>query len=165
MRTFHASNDQMFPVHSQSSRRRPGVLCRRHRVQPKVNRPRMCRPPLTRWLRTFLLGGVGHLALCGPLVRDLSFRSPLPIDTSPCRAVRLASRKSHGRPGSPSPTFLSPILAPPLNPRYKGANGKESIPNFDFWTSIPGLIKDGFGFTISTVREKIGGGSEGYSSV
>jgi hypothetical protein len=51
------------------------------------------------------------------------------------------------------------------NQKYKGSNGKESIPNYDFWTSIPGLIKDGFGFTISIVREKISGGGEGYSSV
>uniref|UniRef100_K1QA43 Uncharacterized protein n=1 Tax=Magallana gigas TaxID=29159 RepID=K1QA43_MAGGI len=38
------------------------------------------------------------------------------------------------------------------------SKGKEAIPNVSFWTSLPGLIKDGFKFTFSKIRP-------GYSSV
>lgn len=34
----------------------------------------------------------------------------------------------------------------------RGAEGREMIPNYDFWVSLPGLVKEGFMFTLSGCR-------------
>ncbi|KAK7863225.1 hypothetical protein R5R35_001439 [Gryllus longicercus] len=34
----------------------------------------------------------------------------------------------------------------------RGAEGREMIPNYDFWVSLPGLVKEGFLFTLSGCR-------------
>jgi len=39
-------------------------------------------------------------------------------------------------------------------------NGVELVPNLDFWTSLPGLVKDGIMFPINKIR-----GRSGYSQV
>lgn len=51
------------------------------------------------------------------------------------------------------------------NQKYKGLTGKESLPNVDFWTSLPSLVKEGVGFTVAKVKEKTSGGSAGYSAM
>ncbi|KAL6058396.1 Maintenance of telomere capping protein 6 [Balamuthia mandrillaris] len=44
------------------------------------------------------------------------------------------------------------------------ATGKDLIPNVGFWTSLPGLVKDGFVFTFSKIRGLFGG-SKSYSEI
>lgn len=34
----------------------------------------------------------------------------------------------------------------------RGAEGREMIPNYDFWVSLPGLVKEGFLFTVNGCR-------------
>lgn len=43
----------------------------------------------------------------------------------------------------------------------KGATGADLCPNRDFWAGLPGLVKDGFGFTIAKIRGCIGGSGGG----
>jgi len=45
--------------------------------------------------------------------------------------------------------------------KVKGTTGMESCPNIEFWREIPGLVKDGFRFTISKVR----GASSSHSQI
>lgn len=42
-----------------------------------------------------------------------------------------------------------------------GAAGIERCPNIDFWRVLPGLVKDGFGFTYRKLRGLCGGGGSG----
>jgi len=37
-----------------------------------------------------------------------------------------------------------------------GATGVDIIPNVGFWTSLPGLVKDGFMFIINKIRGRGG---------
>jgi len=38
------------------------------------------------------------------------------------------------------------------NWKVKGAEGGDRVPNKDFWTGLPGLVKEGFRFTVSKVK-------------
>lgn len=44
----------------------------------------------------------------------------------------------------------------------RGAEGKEAIPNYEFWSDLPSLCKDGLMFIVNKIR---GGGSGGYETV
>jgi len=46
-----------------------------------------------------------------------------------------------------------------------GTTGCESCPNVDFWRALPGLIKDGFGFTIAKMKKCCGKGDGSYEPV
>ena len=46
------------------------------------------------------------------------------------------------------------------NVKRNGLSGSEAIPNHGFWTALPGLIKDGCGFTWAKLRS----GSSGEGS-
>lgn len=44
----------------------------------------------------------------------------------------------------------------------KQKEGNERVPHYEFWTSIPGLVKDG----VSFCKQKVGvGGGDTYASV
>ena len=95
-------------------------------------------------------------------------------DSCPSLAPSLAASVGRSQPFATSLTALdlslqtlpAPPRAPPLvGPRYKGLTGKESLPNVDFWTSLPSLVKEGVGFTVAKVKEKTSGGSAGYSAM
>jgi len=63
-------------------------------------------------------------------------------------------------------TFLYIVLGCFYKTKYKGTTGRESCPNFTFWSTLPGLVKDGFVFTWSKLRGLCrGGGGEGYETV
>eukprot|EP00039_Didymoeca_costata_P025887 m.14461 g.14461 ORF g.14461 m.14461 type:complete len:260 (+) comp5104_c0_seq1:61-840(+) len=50
--------------------------------------------------------------------------------------------------------------------KQKGERGWEMVPNKDFWSSIPGLVKDGMAFSYAKVKEWTGkGDNEGYQNV
>lgn len=44
------------------------------------------------------------------------------------------------------------------NWKVKNLEGKERVPNLEFWTGLPGLIKEGFRFTIAKIKR-----DDGYS--
>lgn len=39
--------------------------------------------------------------------------------------------------------------------RWKGERGVQTIPNLEFWKSLPGLVKDGCFFTYIKIKELI----------
>jgi len=43
--------------------------------------------------------------------------------------------------------------------KKRGATGKELIPNLEFWTGMPGLVKDGFKYFVSKTCKRGAGGS------
>ena len=51
----------------------------------------------------------------------------------------------------------------------RGQSGTDAVPNYGFWTSLPGLSKDGFSFVMGKVRGvgggSAGGGGSGYASI
>jgi len=48
--------------------------------------------------------------------------------------------------------------------RVKGAGWRESCPNYEFWSDLPGLMKDGFLFTKAKLTGK-GGSGDGYDKI
>jgi hypothetical protein len=36
--------------------------------------------------------------------------------------------------------------------KFKGESGVELVPNISFWREFPGLVQDGFTFTIGKIR-------------
>jgi len=63
-------------------------------------------------------------------------------------------------------TFLYIVLGCFYKTKYKGTTGRESCPNFTFWSTLPGLVKDGFVFTWTKLRGLCRrGGGEGYETV
>ncbi|KAF5293750.1 hypothetical protein FQA39_LY03235 [Lamprigera yunnana] len=47
----------------------------------------------------------------------------------------------------------------------RGARGREMIPNIDFWTSIPGLVKDGLVFLLSGCNPSVISSAESYDRI
>jgi len=63
-------------------------------------------------------------------------------------------------------TFLYIVLGCFYKTKYKGTTGRESCPNFTFWSTLPGLVKDGCVFTWQKLRGLCRrGGEEGYETV
>jgi len=52
------------------------------------------------------------------------------------------------------------------NKKKRGATGKELIPNYDFWSGLPGLVKDGGKYFVQRLTNCKGGGKTGnYDSI
>jgi len=63
-------------------------------------------------------------------------------------------------------TFLYIVLGCFYMTKYKGTTGRESCPNYTFWSSLPGLVKEGCMFTYHKLRGLCRrGGEEGYETV
>jgi hypothetical protein len=45
---------------------------------------------------------------------------------------------------------------------YAPQEWKESLPNIEFWSEIPGLVKDGCGFFVAKVKGLLGQGDGTY---